>query len=160
MMVWFKSLFSALAGRRRPALRLAEAVAGLPEAVALFDGEDRLLYCNDAFRRIYRIPADARVRGRSFPAIVYTARLFEIAEEQQRDPRGDDLCDRILAHHCAASGQTLVLPLPDGRRAEIRALRTPDGGTLTTRLEIAGIGHRGEDGTVVDFQSAYLQRRL
>ena len=160
MMSWFKSFFSALAGRRRPALRLAEAVADLPEAMALFDDEDRLLYCNEAFRRTYRIPADARVRGRSFPAILYTARLFEIAEEEQRDPRGDDICDRILTHHCAASGQTLVLPLPDGRRAEIRALRTPDGGTLTTRFEIAGIGQRSDDGTVVDFQSAYLRRKL
>lgn len=153
-----QSFFSFLAGRRSPSFRLAEALGGLPEAVALFDDEDRLLYCNKAFRHAYHIPLDARVRGRSFPAILYTSRLFEIAEEPLRDPREDEACDRILAHHCAANGHTLLLPMPGGRRIEIRALRTLEGGTLATRREIAGLGSYDE--RVVDFQSVYLQRKM
>lgn len=159
MMSWVKSLLSLLTGRRTPAFRLAEALAGLPEAVALFDRNDRLLYCNAAFRRTYHIPTDARTRGRSFPAILYTSRLFEIAEEPLRDPRGDEMCDRILAYHGAANGDTFVLPRVDGGRIEFRALRTPEGGTLTTRLDIAGVGQR-YDGRVVDFQSVYLARKM
>ncbi len=158
-MSWITSLLSLLAGRRTPAYRLGEALAGLPEALALFDCNDRLLYCNAAFRRIYHIPTDTRARGRSFSAILFTSRLFEIAEEPLRDPRGDEICDRILAHHAAATGQTLSLPLLDGRRVEFRALRTPDGCTLTTRLEIAGPGH-SKDERVVDFQSVYLARKM
>jgi len=158
-MSWVKSLFSLLAGRRAPAFRLAEALAGLPEAVGLFDRNDRLLYCNAAFRRTYHIPAGARARGRSFPAILYTSRLFEIADEPLRDPRGDEMCDRILAYHCAANGETLVLPRFDGGRTEFRALRTPEGGTLTTRLEIAGAAQHYNE-RVVDFQSVYLARKM
>ncbi len=158
MMSWVKSFMSVVTGRHRPAYRLAQALGGLPEAVALFDDGDRLLYCNQAFRLTYRIPADASIRGRSFPAILYTARLFDIAEEPLRDPREDEVCDRILEHHYAADGKTLVLPQPGGRRIELRALRTPDGGILTTRREIAGVGSYDE--RVVDFQSVYLQRRM
>lgn len=157
-MSWVKSLLSLITGRRTPAFRLAEALAGLPEAVALFDAHDRLVYCNQAFRRTYHIPTDARARGRSFPTILYTSRLFEIAEEPLRDPRGDEMCDRILAYHCAANGETLILSSFDGGRVEFRALRTPEGGTLTTRLEIAGTGQQYNE-RVVDFQSAYLARR-
>jgi two-component system CheB/CheR fusion protein len=156
-MFWLQSLISIVSGRSRPSARLAEALSGLPEAVALFDGEDRLLYCNAAFRSLYRIPAEAKPRGRSFAAILYTARLFEIAEEQHRDPAADEACERILACHGAANGQTMVLSRPDGRRVEFRALRTADGGTLTTRVETAGLGLHDE--TVIDFQSAYLRRR-
>jgi two-component system cell cycle sensor histidine kinase PleC len=159
MMSWLKSFLSLLAGRRTPSYRLGEALAGLPEAVALFDANDRLLYCNAAFRRTYHIPSKARARGRTFPAILYTSRLFDIAEEPLRDPRTDEMCDRILAHYCAANGQTLVLPMVDGRRVELRALRTEDGGTLSTRLEIAGPGHQNDE-RVVDFQSVYLARKV
>jgi len=159
MMFWVKSLLSLLTGRRTPVFRLAEALAGLPEAVALFDADDQLVYCNAAFRRAYHIPSGARARGRSFPAILYTSRLFDIAEEPLRDPRGDEICDRILAHHTAANGQTLVLSMVDGRRVEFRALRTTDGGILTTRLEIAGPGHQN-DKRVVDFQSVYSARKM
>ena len=139
-------------------MRLAQALGTLPEAIALFDDQDCLLYCNQAFRRAYHIPPDARVSGRSFPAILYTSRLFELAEEPLRDPREDEICDRILGHHCAANGETLTLPMPDGRRVEVRAMRTPDGGTLATRREIAGIG--SYDDRVVDFHSVFLQRRM
>ncbi len=158
-MSWVKSLFSLLSGRRTPSFRLAEALAGLPEAMALFDENDRLVYCNEAFRRTYHIPKDARARGRSFPAILYTSRLFEIAEEPLRDPRGDEMCDRILAYHCTANGETLALPRFDGGRTEFRALRTPEGGTLTTRIEIAGVGQQYNE-RVVDFQSVYLARKM
>jgi PAS domain-containing protein len=157
-MPWIKSLFSRLAGRKNPSALLAEALNGLPEAVALFDENDRLVYCNDTFRHTYHIPRDARVRGRSFPAILYTSRLFEIAEEPLRDPRVDEMCDRILGYHCAANGETLVLPRFDGGRTEFRATRTPDGGTLATRMEHPGAGFRYDE-RVLDFQSAYLARR-
>ena len=157
-MIRVQSFLSFLAGRRRPSVRLADALADLPEAIALFDDEDRLLYCNRAFRRTYHIPADARATGRGFAAILYTSRLFELAEEPLRDPREDEISDRILAYHCAANGETLTVPMPDGRRIELRALRTPDGGTLTTRREIAGIGTY--DDRVVDFQAVFLQRRM
>ena len=159
VMSWIKFLVSFLAGRRAPSYRLGEALASLPEAMALFDESDRLVYCNEAFRRAYRIPSDARARGRSFPAILYTSRLFEIAEYPLRDPRGDEMCDRILGYHCAAHGETLVLPRHDGGHTEFRALRTRNGCTLTTRLEIPGAGHTYDD-RVVDFQSAYLARKM
>lgn len=158
-MFWIKSFLSFLAGRRTPSYRLAEALAGLPEAVALFDETDRLVYCNEAFRRAYHIPSNSRARGRSFPAILYTSRLFEIAEDPLRYTRGDEICDRILGYHCAANGETLVLPRQDGGHTEFRALRTKDGCTLTTRLEIPGVGHSFDD-RVVDFQSAYLARKM
>ncbi len=158
-MAWIKSFVSFLTGRRTPSYRLAEALEGLPEAMALFDSNDRLIYCNEAFRRAYHIPSDARARGRSFPAILYTSRLFEIAEEPLRDPRGDEMCDRILGYHCAANGETLVLPRHDGGRTEFRALRTKEGCTLTTRLEIPGVGH-SYDERVVDFQSVYMARKM
>jgi len=157
-MSWVMSFFSFVAGRLRPAVPLARALDSLPEATALFDGEDRLVYCNQAFRHTYRIPAGARVRGSSFPAILYTARLSEMVDGPAREPRQDDSCDRILAHYYQADGEILALPQPGGRRTEMRVLRTPDGGVLTTRREIAGVGSYDE--RVVDFQSVYLQRRM
>ena len=147
-MAWVKTLFGRLSGRRGSAELLAEALSCLPEAMALFDGKDRLVYCNEAFRRAYGIRPEDEPEGRTFAALL-------------QSDRPGELPDRILDHHEAGTGFPLILRRRDGRRTEIRSFHTKDGGTLLVRADIAGLADRGEaDGAVIDFQDLFLRRSM
>ena len=134
--------------RRGNAERLADALSCLPEAMALFDRKDRLVYCNEAFRRAYGIGEHERPEGRSFAALL-------------QSDRPGELPDRILAHHRAGTGDPLILRRRDGRRTEMRSFQTPDGSTLLVRADIAGLADRGDaDGALIDFQDLLLRRSM
>ena len=147
-MAWLAALLARLSGRPTRAERLAEALCLMPEAVALFDARDRLLYCNESFRRAHGVGAGEAPEGRSFVSLL-------------QDDRPGGLSDRILDHHQSATGLPMILRRPDGRRTEIRSFRTADGGTLTVRADIAGLVNRGEaDGALIDFQEIILRRKI
>lgn len=147
-MRWLGTFLGRWRGRRGTAERVADALSCLPEAMALFDRKDRLLYCNEAFRRAYGIAPGENPQGRCFAALL-------------QSDRPGELPDRILAHHQAATGVPLILRRRDGRRTEMRSFQTLDGGTLLVRADIAGLADRGQaDGAVVDFQDLMLRRSV
>ena len=147
-MAWFVTLLDRLSGRRGAGGLLAEALSCLPEAMALFDRKNRLIYCNEAFRRAYGIRPEDRPEGRTLAALLLSDRPGELP-------------DRILTHHQAATGDPLILRRRDGRRTEMRSYRTPDGGRLLIRGDIAGLADRGEaGGALIDFQDLLLRRSV
>lgn len=73
----FKTAHEALAAKlavMEPSLRQLErvntAVANMPSGLALFDAQQRLLYCNDRFTEVHRLSADVVHEGVSYDEIL------------------------------------------------------------------------------------------
>ncbi len=120
---------------------LAEAAAAVSDGVALFDPQDRLVLCNDAFSAAYGA-APAGLLGRSF-------------EELQRNPafrarlRLDDAgfeawLDKRLAAHRIATGTPEEWER-DGQWGLVRERRAKDGSIVLSRADITHLKRVEQD---------------
>ena len=99
--------------------RLEAAVASISDGFALFDPEDRLLLCNDAFRHFWGLAGE--LAGRRFD------QLLRAADAAGRF--GDRVTDELIARlHGIRSGRERgEFRLPNGQCLQMRERRTPDG---------------------------------
>ncbi|MDD2663075.1 MAG: response regulator [Dechloromonas sp.] len=126
--------------RRRSEARLAESRAMLNSAIdtigegfAIYDGNDRLAYCNDQYRAYYPTSADLLVPGNSYEHILRTA----AARGQFKEAVGRIdawVAERLAEHRGGACD--LVEALDDGRWVRIRERRTADGFIVGFRMDI------------------------
>jgi two-component system cell cycle sensor histidine kinase PleC len=123
------------AERRRADLaesRLLDSVVASPNPFALFDSEDRLAVCNDAWIDVFALRGVDRLIGERFLDLM--ARVGR--------PRGDtaDTIDAYVAWRRsgrdAAVDTTFELTRPDGRVFRMREWRTRDGGAVTQGFEL------------------------
>ncbi|MDM7457265.1 MAG: response regulator [Tepidimonas sp.] len=119
------------AARAERLLRSAiEAVGG---AFALYDAEDRLVFCNEAYREYYPITAPVIEPGRTFEEILrYGA---ERGEYPDAVGRVDDWVQERLRVHRAGNADFLR-HLSCGRVLRIIERRTPDGYNVGFRLDV------------------------
>lgn len=108
--------------------RLIDAIQASDQGVALFDADDRLIFLNDAFRRLQVLFADLFVVGRRFEDILRDAAQrgvlsTAIGEEQ-------DWIRRRLEYHRDPDGIFASFQL-EGRHIQVRDERLPDGGAIT-----------------------------
>ena len=126
--------------RKEAALQLAQqehilrsAIEALGEAFVLYDPDDRLVYCNERYREMYPISAQAMQPGRTFEEIVrYGAERGEYAEA---NGRMDDWVAERLAQHRKPSAD-LIQRLSSGRVLRIVERETPDGYRVGFRIDI------------------------
>lgn len=123
---------SELAAQRANQL-LREAVDHIAMGFSIYDEQDRLYLCNEAYKRIYQ-HNPLLVPGNNFERIVrygvgqghyVAAQSGEEAWVQQR-----------LAQHRRADGELLEQQLRDGRWLLVVESRTPSGFTVGNRLDI------------------------
>lgn len=119
--------------------RLHDAVEAIPEGFALFDGEDRLVVFNDAYKRVYDMSVDLVRPGITFEALIregakrgqYPAAAGRIEEwvserlEMHRDPPGP-----------------FEQQIGDGRWLRIEERRMAGGGIVGIRADISAIKQR------------------
>jgi signal transduction histidine kinase len=126
--------------RLRSEARLAEGRAMLNSAIdtigegfVIYDGEDRLAYCNEQYRAYYPTSADLLVPGNSYEHIIRAA----AARGQFKDAVGriDDWVAERLAKHRGGRCD-FVEALDDGRWVRIRERRTADGFIVGFRMDI------------------------
>ena len=119
------------AARAERLLRSAiEAVGG---AFALYDPEDRLVFCNEAYREYYPITAPIIEPGRTFEEILrYGAERGEYPDALGRVE--DWVQERLRVHR--AGNADFLRRLSSGRVLRVIERRTPDGYIVGFRLDI------------------------
>lgn len=109
--------------------RLEAAVESSSEGFALFDPEDRLLLCNQAYRRLWGHSGE--IVGHSFEELLTEAARILVAE----DPGWRAKC---LAAHRSGEGAS-EYALPGGLHVQVRERKTADGCTVGIYSDITDI---------------------
>lgn len=114
-------------------MRLRDAIESINEGFVLFDADDRLVLCNEAYLGFWPQVAEHMGQPLTFQDIV------RIAAQSQR-PAGAQVApdrwvsDRLARHGIADGGH--VQRLADGRWIQINELRTSEGGIVGIYTDI------------------------
>ena len=123
-------------GRRR----LAVAIESISEAFSLYDGEDRLVVCNNKYRTLL-YPGDAAEisPGMTFESIV--RRAAERGYVKDAEGRVDEWVRERMARHREPSGSH-VQQRADGRWILVSERKTDDGSTVAVYSDITELKQR------------------
>ena len=116
--------------------QLTEAIEAVNEGFVLYDKDDRLLVCNENYKRIYPKSAAVMTPGRSFEEII---RYGVSQGEYAVDPKDELACElwiaeRMLFHETTSA--SVEQKLSDGRWIKIDERVTQDGGRVGIRSDI------------------------
>lgn len=121
----------AAAGTMRSQLELA--LQAMSDGFVLFDAEDRLTLCNDAYKRF--LPRTVPIIR---PGVTYEAMLrFGVSQGEYAEAKGREeafIAERLSRHRFP--GEPVDQKLNSGRWVRIIERRTPDGGTIGLRIDI------------------------
>ena len=126
----------AASRRRDLEVLLRDAIESISEGFVIYDAEDRLVLCNDAYRSFYPRSKELLVPGTRFEDILRIAAsdgLYVDAQGREREW----LDNRI--HHHRALGGTVEVELSDGRWMLVSERRTSSGGTAGLRIDITAL---------------------
>lgn len=118
--------------------RIRGGLDAIEAGLAVWDGEQRLLHCNRAFRLLYTAIEEELQPGLPFARFV---RLAAEANDRSLD-EGPERWSAALAD-AFAQGSVAEQQLADGRTLEIRHSPTGDGGGVTLVSEVT-LAKRGE----------------
>ncbi len=113
---------------------LEESISSLAEGFTIFDENDRLVMCNEAYRNIYETSRDLIVPGASFEDIV--RRGAERGQYKEALGRVDAWVKERVSAHQMADGTPMEQILDDGRCLLIVEYRTPSGFIVGNRIDI------------------------
>lgn len=123
--------------------RLDTALNSMIQALAMFDGEGRLIICNERYLEMYRLSRAALTRGTRLNDIL-RMRL----ENGTYQPGAFEHADRFVEHVLAeiALGQEIVLTqhLNDGRIIIVKNKPMPGGGWVTSHVDVTEHEHSAE----------------
>ena len=121
--------------------RLAEAIATIGDAIALWDSDARLLLCNDHMRQIWGDRHDLLVPGARMEDLLRAAIPHFGIDLGGRDP------EEAIRHRMAMIGelqQGLEVRLADGRCYLVRERRLADGCVVTLYTNVTEIKRKEE----------------
>ena len=121
---------------------LVDAIETLPDAFVLFDSEDRLVVCNEAYRGLAAATESYARPGVSYEELARIALAQGLYELNGEDP--DVWLEKRLAAHRGV-GDTDVrseLRFADGRCIEQHERRTRDNGIVGLRIDITELRKR------------------
>jgi len=120
--------------------RLRDAFNSLRHGIALFDAEDRLIYCNAKHAEIYPEAGDVMEVGRTFEELLRKSTQFGIF------PLSDAALEAEIQHRLALHRnppkQPIEQALSGQRWVQIRETRTADGCTVTSWTNITAVKRR------------------
>jgi PAS domain S-box-containing protein len=130
-------LVAALRRAERAEMLLREAIDSISEGFAIFDNNDRLVMCNDAYKDLYPESAAYIVPGASFEEILRGG----LASGQYSDAVGreEEWLQERLGEHRDLNQAPIEQPLRDGRWAMISERRTTSGGRAGLRIDITAL---------------------
>lgn len=113
--------------------RLDAALDILPDALAFFDADDRLVQTNASYRAMYPLSAHRLVPGTRFEDILReSVARGEMVEAVGRE---EEWVQERLSQH-RANRSELLQPLANDRWIRIAERPTPDGGVIGLRTEV------------------------
>ncbi|MEX8520317.1 MAG: ATP-binding protein [Leptothrix sp. (in: b-proteobacteria)] len=113
---------------------LKEGIESIPQGFTIYDENDRLLLCNQAYLDIYHTSADLIRPGASFEEIVRIG--AQRGQYTHATGRIDEWVAERVRRHQIADGSHLEQQLDDGRWLLIVEYRTPSGFIVGNRLDI------------------------
>jgi len=113
---------------------LREAIDSIPQGFTVYDADDRLVICNEAYRDFYDISRDLIVEGATFEEIV--RRGAERGQYKEAGGHVDEWVKARVAVHQNADGRHIEQPLGDGRWLLVIEFRTPSGFIVGNRIDI------------------------
>jgi diguanylate cyclase (GGDEF)-like protein len=117
----------------------------LPCAVVAFDAADRLVVCNEEFRRLHGPLAGAIEPGLAFESLMRLSVEHGLAPEAVGREEAW-VAERVAAHRApAADGATTVRRLPDGRWRRVTETPLPGGGRLAFSVDVTELVQRQTD---------------
>jgi PAS domain S-box-containing protein len=122
----------------RESARFRRVIENLGEGLAFYDADDRLIYCNDEYRRIHPAIRDLLVPGARFEDLVRANAAAGIIPEA-RGREEDYVQDRLARHRNPTV--PVVRKMADGTWFIIREGRTPDGGTYAITTDVSQLKH-------------------
>lgn len=137
VLIWLLATRLALAQSRSHAQGWKLAIDTLATGVAVFDAEDRLVSCNDAFKAIYPEVAPMLTRGVRYADIL--SEYFTVAPPEMRRGRTPEECVRaaLIARSAAESIDVVQL---NGRWILATDCRTAGGGVISFRQDVTSQG--------------------
>ena len=117
---------------RRGLMQLDETLEHMPQGVATFDARNRLVICNSLYGEIYGLTSNDVKPGTNIRDLVAKRQEAGIYGSQNDTPEFAN--DWISDFDNAA---TRVQELADGRTLSIRRKRKPDGGMITSTVDIS-----------------------
>jgi signal transduction histidine kinase len=115
---------------------LRDAVDSISEGFVIFDADDRLVMCNEAYRQMYPEIADLIEPGASFAEILRAGvARGQFADAENREEEW--LAERIRQHQQVEGA--LEQRLSNGRWALASERRMSDGGTAGLRIDISAL---------------------
>ena len=132
--------YSDVTARRRAEAEVASssellraALEIVDEAFVLYDPDDRLVLCNDKYRALYALSAEAIVPGATFEQIIrFGAERGQYAEAVGRVDEW--VAERMVAHREADRG--FMQTLDDGRTLRVIERRMSDGHIVGFRIDV------------------------
>jgi PAS domain S-box-containing protein len=113
---------------------LREAVSSIAQGFTIFDEQDRLVHCNEAYLGFYEASRDLIVPGNTFEEIV--RRGAERGQYADATGNVDAWVRQRVAQHQNANGEVIEQRLADGRWLLIVEYRTPSGYIVGNRIDI------------------------
>lgn len=112
---------------------LRSAIETIGEAFVVYDPQDRLTFCNEDYREVYKKSAPMIQIGRSFEEII----RYGAQRGQYLDAIGrvDEWVAERLALHLQGDAE-LIQRLDDGRWLKIRERKTPTGYIVGFRVDV------------------------
>lgn len=132
-----RDLVDAKVEAERASKLLREAVSSMAQGFTIYDENDRLVVCNEAYLRFYETSRDLIVPGNTFEEIV--RRGAERGQYEEAVGRVDEWVAKRVAQHQRADGQVIEQHLADGRWLMIVEYRTPSGYIAGNRIDITEI---------------------
>lgn len=134
-----KRLQSAIARAETAENTLLNAIESMPEAVAIFDPDDRLYVCNKTYRETYREIIDKVKPGVHFNDLVrYLVEIGRVPEAVGREE--EYIAARINEHN--NPNDPIEQELDDGRIYRLSETKTKYGGTVSIGTDITDIRAR------------------
>ena len=116
--------------------QLADAIENISEGFILYDAEDRVVVCNEEYRRMYAKVRDLAVPGTPF---IKLARAFSQTHlVVGAEAREDEVLAKRIAHH-SRPGKPCEYELKDGRRIRITERRTREGGIVAIHADMTDV---------------------
>jgi diguanylate cyclase (GGDEF)-like protein/PAS domain S-box-containing protein len=123
---------------------MRDAIESFPDGIAVYDGADRLLVCNENYARFYGGgKAAAELAGTPYPVIAQNALQTEVVPPEYADRRVQWLEER-LARRRASSGAAHHFQTRDGRWLHGRWVRSSGGGIVSVFTDVTEL-RRAQD---------------
>ena len=115
--------------------RLRDAIESFPEAIAVWDSEDRLIMCDDAYARLYgdgRGPAELA----GIPYLEIARDAYRAEQPSGYGGRQEEWIEQRLRQHREGSGVLRQFQTRDGRWKQGKSVRTALGGYVSVVADI------------------------